>query len=237
MIGVVLVALSWALLRWQGKSLRELGFDRPQRRIYELGVGCLVAGAFAAMRCLYAAWAGGMSWVVNDSLADGAIAESLRFDVNSVLYEELLFRGYLLYKAIQWWGERRGVAVSAVSFGVYHWFSMELFGNPVAMVMTFVMTGLFGWMCAVAFAKSGSVALPIGLHLGWNLVTNTVFSSGPLGARLLLLDPDRMDTLGGLDRLLIELGVPLSLPILVLCLLLARKSPLGEVSPAPGESR
>ena len=36
-----------------------------------------------------------------------------------------------------------------------------------------------GW--ALAFAKTKSIAFPIGFHLGWNFIHNTVFSKGPYG--------------------------------------------------------
>jgi hypothetical protein len=41
-------------------------------------------------------------------------------------------------------------------------------------------------MWARAFVATGSVAAPIGLHLGWNAVSYLVFSAGPLGPALLV---------------------------------------------------
>ena len=42
-----------------------------------------------------------------------------------MLYEELLFRGYLLYQAMRLLGARRAVLLDAAAFGVYHWFSYD----------------------------------------------------------------------------------------------------------------
>lgn len=41
-------------------------------------------------------------------------------------------------------------------------------------------------MFAFAYAKTKSLFAPVGLHLGWNLVTAIVFSSGPLGDQWLV---------------------------------------------------
>jgi len=48
------------------------------------------------------------------------------------------------------------------------------------------MTGIWGFMFAMAFAKTKSLYLPIGLHFGWNLISTVVFSQGPLGNQLLI---------------------------------------------------
>ena len=122
----------------------------------------------------------------NTTLVPGALLNGLRFTVNSVLYEELVFRGYLLYQAVRFLGPRRAVLADAAAFGVYHWFSYGVIGNPVVMAYVFLLTGAVGLMWARAFVATGSVAAPIGLHLGWNAVGYIVFSAGPLGAGLLV---------------------------------------------------
>lgn len=186
MIGLLLLFASWLLLRLEGRSLRELGFDFPARRMREFALGFLVTGLFVTVQQLGCAAATHDSWQLNPAFTWGLLGQQLRWTLNSVLYEELLFRGYLLYQAIRLLGERRGVWLGAALFGVYHWFSFGVIGNPVAMVYVLVLTGAFGGMCALAFAKTKSIAAPIGLHLGWNLISYVVFSTGPSGAALLL---------------------------------------------------
>ncbi|WP_460803278.1 lysostaphin resistance A-like protein [Microbulbifer agarilyticus] len=105
----------------------------------------------------------------------------------SVLFEELLFRGAILYLLIRYIGIIKACLLSSVIFGVYHWFSYEVFGaRPVLMLYIFLVTGMGGWMFAFAYAKTKSLFAPVGLHLGWNLVTAIVFSSGPLGNQWLI---------------------------------------------------
>jgi len=184
MIGPILLAVSWLLLRFEGKSLGTIGIDSQAVRARQFAAGFLVAGFAVLVQQLGLAAAAGVSWQLNRDADAGLVAHGLRWNVNSVLYEELLFRGYLLYQAIRRLGVRRGVLLGAAAFGVYHWFSYGVIGNPVMMAFVFLFTGAFGLMLALAFAVTKSVALPIGLHLGWNLVSYLGFSAGPLGRGL-----------------------------------------------------
>ncbi|WP_324719604.1 CPBP family intramembrane glutamic endopeptidase [Salinimicrobium sp. HB62] len=100
--------------------------------------------------------------------------------LRSVLYEELLFRGALLFLALKYLGKFRGVFLSATVFGIYHWFSYNVFGDLVQMIYTFIITGTGGVVFAYAYNMTRSLYLPIGLHLGWNYVTIVIFSQGLL---------------------------------------------------------
>jgi uncharacterized protein len=185
-IGPILLAISWFLLFLEGRGLGALGVDRPRRRLGQLALGFVFLGSAAAFQQLGLSLAAGDPFVPNAALQSGTLLNGLRFTVNSVLYEELVFRGYLLYQAVRFLGPKRAVLIDAAAFGVYHWFSYGVIGNPVVMAYVFLLTGAFGLMWARAFVATGSVAAPIGLHLGWNSVGYLVFSAGPLGAGLLL---------------------------------------------------
>ena len=129
----------------------------------------------------------GSVWNINPTFTAAKFLSGSWWTMQSVLYEELIFRGALLYIAIQKIGEKRAVWLSAICFGIYHWFSMGAFGNWVVMTYLFVGTGIMGYIFALAYAKTKSLYLPIGLHFGWNLVNNIVFSQGPNGDQLLII--------------------------------------------------
>lgn len=183
---LLLLVVSWVLLRFQKKGLGVLGLNQPARRLREFEFGFLVAGLAAALQQVGFGLAMGIPWQLNPGMTAGAIWESLRWNTNSVLVEELLFRGYLLYQACRLLGPRQAVWLAAAAFGIYHWFSYGAIGNPAAMAYVFILTASFGGMCALAFTKTDSMVAPIGLHLGWNLIMYGVFSAGPLGPGLLI---------------------------------------------------
>jgi uncharacterized protein len=220
---VALFAASWLLLRLEGKSLDALGFNQPRRRFTEFGIGLLIMGAAAALQHQAYAFHFGVSWQLNPDTTGLRILESVRWVATSVLGEELLFRGYLLYLAIRFTGRLPGILISAAAFGIYHWFSFNVIGNVPMMVFVFFFTGAFGFMAALAFQRTGSLAAPIGLHLGWNLVVISIYSSGPLGKLLLVPSAGTLPMrAGGTWGVLIGIVLPLIF-IAAVCGYLVRK--------------
>lgn len=217
MIGPILLALSWILLRLERRGLRDLGLDQPRRRAGEFLLGLSVFGVASALQQLGLSVAASDPFVVNPQVDASILLNGIRFNINSVLYEELLFRGYLLFLAMRWLGATRASLLSAAAFGAYHWFSYGVIGNPVAMVYVFVLTGAFGYVWARAFVVTGSVLAPIGMHLGWNAVAQLIFSAGPLEATLLVPTSGRLPIrVGGGASLVLNVLLPIAVVVAVL---------------------
>ena len=189
MIGIlVLISISWLLLYLiEKKSILALGLLPPGKRLKQLGLGFLVTSILCVLVQYLEAYLKNSSWILNEKITSGLVLKSLWWDFKSVLTEELLFRGALLYLLIQKIGSKKSILISAIAFGIYHWFSYGVFGNLIAMLFVFIGTGLMGYAWAWAFAKTRSMLLGFGLHLGWNVTYNTVFSKGPLGELVFLL--------------------------------------------------
>lgn len=186
MIGLILLAATWILLRLEGKGLAAIGVDQPPRRVMEFLVGVALMGTAALVQQLASAIVMDDALVPNPRLTSSVLGEGVRLLLNSLLYEELAFRGYLLFQAVRWLGPTRAAWLDAIAFGIYHWFSYGVIGNPVVMLYVLVMTGAFGFMLARAFVATGSISAPLGLHLGWNAVVQLLFSAGPPGAMVLV---------------------------------------------------
>lgn len=95
--------------------------------------------------------------------------------VGVAIYEELIFRGYQLVNIAdgisgRWVGPRAALLIAAflssVAFGLAH------LGNPGASVVSSINIAAAGLMLASAFLATGELAIPMGLHLGWNLFQN-----------------------------------------------------------------
>ncbi|MDF0705788.1 CPBP family intramembrane glutamic endopeptidase [Flagellimonas okinawensis] len=183
MIGVlVLIAISWLLLYLlEKKTILALGFFPVAKRLKQFLIGFLVTAVLCVLVQLLEAYLKSSTWVLNQNISAAAILHSFWWDVKSVLTEELIFRGALLYLLIQKIGTTKSILISAIAFGIYHWFSYGVLGNAMAMILVFIGTGLMGYAWAWAFSKTKSIMLPFGLHLGWNFIYNSIFSKGPLG--------------------------------------------------------
>ncbi len=183
MLGILIILLaSWLILfLFEKKSLLALGFTPFGLRLKQFGLGFLVSAAICAGVTHLLAALRSETWLLNSQFNFTLLLDSLWYDLKSVFTEELIYRGALLYLLIKKLGSKKGVLISAIVFGVYHWFSFGALGNVVPMIYVFLLTGLMGLVWAYAFAKTKSIMLPFGLHLGWNAMNNGLFSKGPLG--------------------------------------------------------
>jgi membrane protease YdiL (CAAX protease family) len=164
-----------------------LGIAPSRRRGQELLVGMLFMAADGVINFLGEAHVKEVSYQLNPEYGLGKFLGASFWVLKAVVLEELAFRGALFYLLIKYSGAIRGCLISSALFGVFHWFSYEVFSSRlILMAYIFLVTGAGGWMFSYAYAKTRSLYAPIGLHLGWNLVTAIVFSSGPVGDQLLL---------------------------------------------------
>lgn len=188
MIGILVqLAISWAIVWWFEKGdLGCLGLTPTRKRAIDFFIFFLIAVVFAVSSFFLKMLIAKQSWIVNPSLSSSGILQAIWFTIKSVLFEELIFRGVLLYILIKKWGSMPAIIISAVAFGVYHWFSHELWGNPMQMAIEFVMSGLMGLILAYGYAKSKSLYIPVAIHLGWNLVMMVIFSGSSIGPQLFI---------------------------------------------------
>ncbi len=216
MAGIIVeLIVSWLLLWFiYKKNLAVLGFRPTKNRLMNFFVGLFIAASCCILYQIMTTSFVNNSWRLNKQMTGKIFLESSRWTFISVLYEELIFRGALLYIAIKKIGVLKACILSAVCFGIYHWFTFNAFGNPVMMIFTFLMTAIVGFTWAFAFAKTGSLFLATGLHLGWNLVYNIVFTNGNYGQALLVRA--NANQLQGVLSMLVFLFQVFALPIITL---------------------
>ena len=188
MIGLlVITAISWLLLFFiEKKNILALGFLPVVKRLKQFLIGFIITGMLCVLVQYTEAYLKASVWVLDENSTTAIVLKSFWWDFKSVLTEELLFRGAILFILIRKIGSKKSILISAIAFGIYHWFSYGVLGNIPAMILVFIGTGLMGYAWAWAFSKTKSIMLPFGLHLGWNFVHNTIFSKGPLGAMVLV---------------------------------------------------
>jgi membrane protease YdiL (CAAX protease family) len=188
MIGIVVqLALSW-LLVWlfDRSNLSVLGLMPTKVRLQHFLIFVFIAAAFSASGFGLKMWIGEQRWQLNPEWTSARIGGGVWFNIKSVLYEELIFRGALFYILIKKLGTTKAIWISSAAFGMYHWFSQGTLGHPMSMLITFVVTGAMGLVLAYGYAKTQSLYVSIAIHFGWNVVQQVVFSNGPIGKRLLI---------------------------------------------------
>jgi uncharacterized protein len=188
MIGILIqLALSWLLVWFFDRSnLSVLGLVPTKVRLQHFAIFLLIAAAFSTSGFMLKMWIAEQRWQLNPAWTSALIVDGVWFNIKSVLYEELIFRGALFYILIKKLGVTKSIWISATAFGMYHWFSQGSLGDPMSMLITFVVTGAMGLVLAYGYSKTQSLYVPIAIHFGWNVVQQVGFSNGPIGKRLLI---------------------------------------------------
>lgn len=191
MIGILIqLALSWILVYLtEKKNLGVLGFMPRIERVKDFLLFFIITACCSASGFITGWMVYGIEWNLNPEFSLGLIGEGIWWNVKSVFFEELIFRGVLLYILVKRLGIKTAVLISSIAFGIYHWFSQNAFGDPAQMLITFLVTGIMGLVYATGYTRTFSLYIPVAIHLGWNLVQGVVFSQTVIGSQLLI--PDR----------------------------------------------
>lgn len=229
---LVQLIVSWLIIWFFEKNdLGVLGLYPATKRMTGFAVFFLVTALCCAsgffMRMLFA----GQHWELNPQLTTHILFTGIWWNIKSVIFEELIFRGVVLYILVKKLGHSRAIFISAIAFGIYHWFSHEVLGNPVQMLITFLITGTMGLVYAYAYSKTFSIFYPIAIHLGWNLTGSVIFSNSVLGNQLLIPVQPVPDMQVGYFIYFCIMFVPLIAAILVNYFMLSRRKQEPMVLP------
>ena len=171
-----LLAISWLLIwLFEKGNLSVLGLSPTKSRLTYFVILFIVTALCCStgflMRMLFAK----EQFVLNPNLNATLIVIGAWSVLKSVLFEELLSRGILLYILIKKIGQKWAILISAIIFGALHWNNMETLGDIRQMAIIFFWPFIFGLLFAYAYAKSFSLYFPIAIHFGWNLSQNFIF--------------------------------------------------------------
>ena len=184
---LIFIVLTWlSIFLLEKRNIFRSWLTPANQRLKEFMLGFILMGSLCLISQLFFSVINDISWSVSGEITITKFISATLADVNSVLIEELVFRGVLLYVLIRYTSERTGLIVSAAAFGIYHWFSYGVLGNVLGMTLVFINTGFMGYVFAKAYVKTQSIVLPVGLHLGWNWINGSIFSNGLNGTILLV---------------------------------------------------
>jgi membrane protease YdiL (CAAX protease family) len=142
------------------------------RRVWALqaligfGLGLLLVGTMFLIELA-------AGWLVPREVAAAGAAAALAVGLGRALLvaaiEETIFRGLILEYLRRPIGTLWAVAVSSIAFAAVHGFNSN--ATPLALINLAVAGALF----ALAYLVGRGLALPIGLHAGWNWFEGSVF--------------------------------------------------------------
>jgi membrane protease YdiL (CAAX protease family) len=188
MIGIIFqLVISWILIWFFEKgNLGVLGFFPTKKRLMDFILFFFITAACCSSDFIMRMSFAGQQWKLNPNLSIALISEGVWWNIKSVMFEELIFRGVLFYILIKKLGAMKAIIISSIAFGIYHWFSQNAWGNAGQMAVLFLITGIMGLLYAYGYAKTFSLYIPIAIHLGWNLTRSVIFSETVIGDQLLV---------------------------------------------------
>lgn len=150
---------------------RALGWTFHSGWLRDALAGSLVGALSISLAALICLAYGSYSFTVASEAAPvvKTLASSAAFFTLAAAAEETLFRGYPLQTALRAWPAWLAVVPTSLLFAYVHT------DNPYAVSgYTFLNTSIAGFWLAVAYVRTRSLWLPLGLHWGWNFTMGSL---------------------------------------------------------------
>jgi len=192
--------LTYLMLKQEKSSLNSLGLNWQKNILLHLAIGIL-SGLVVIFTII-----GSLLLTTNlDFEATNRtsfftyISMSISTILILALMEEVIFRGYILFKLKQVFGIRIAIYATAVTFGLYHGLSIDSLMGPAIWGL------LYGWMAI----KSQGIALPTAFHfaLNWGQSVFNMKEKYVVGPYEFVLSehvsPEHVDTAGLIIQLIV----------------------------------
>ncbi|HJV90544.1 MAG TPA: type II CAAX endopeptidase family protein [Holophagaceae bacterium] len=172
------LAASWICLRAERESLASIGFVPDRRWARELGFGVAGGAGIMLLTALLTMGLGGFHWIRGTATL-GVAAWGFLLYVLVAFNEETLFRGYLFQRLIRGLGEWPTQLLMAGLFAFAHWGNPGMHGATKAWATLNI--ALAAVLLGLCYLRTKSLALPIGVHLGWNWTQGNLLGFGVSG--------------------------------------------------------
>ncbi len=161
-----LLGVTWVCVRLRRESLSGIGFVLDRRWARELGQGTLIGIASAVLAVALIAAVGGVRFELDPERSLATLAQGVCLFLFVALFEETLFRGFVFQRLVAASGVWFAQIGLGLLFATGHWDNPEMHGATLIWATFELFLGAV--LLGLAYLRTRSLALPIGLHLGWN---------------------------------------------------------------------
>lgn len=176
---IFILLVTWICCLLRRESLATVGFKIDSRWAKHFLLGSLfsIVSMIAIVGLIWAV--GGVSFELDAQRSVSVLMSGLYICLFTSLFEETLHRGFIFQRLIGGIGIVGAQLVIAAVFATGHWGNPGMEGSTLIFASIDLALGsvLFG----LAYVRTGSLALPIGLHLGWNWMQGNVLGFGVSG--------------------------------------------------------
>jgi membrane protease YdiL (CAAX protease family) len=176
---VISLVATWLCLRTEGNPLADVGLRLDRRFLAEVALGSLGGAALMLATAGLIHGLGGFHLVRDPGTGPAALAMGAWSFLAVACFEEVLFRGYAFQRAVRGLGFGGAQAVFALAFAYLHWDNPGMVGATRAWATLNI--ALAALLLGLCWRRTGRLALPIGVHLGWNWTQGNLLGFGVSG--------------------------------------------------------
>jgi membrane protease YdiL (CAAX protease family) len=163
---VFVLLVTWICMRLRRQALSGVGL-RLDAAWLRQGLGGIAFGAAQMLAVAGSIFlAGGVRFELDPAHGFAALAYGAWFFAWVAVLEELLFRGFVFQRLVDGIGAPTALLLMASLFALAHWGNPGMAGSTV--VVATIDNALGAILLGLAWLRTGSLALPIGIHFGWN---------------------------------------------------------------------
>lgn len=186
LIGLILI--SWLIIWLFTKAnFSVLGLTPTTERLKYFAILFIVSGILSSTTFILRMYFAEEKYILTSKLTLDSILLETWHQFRTVMTEELICRGALLYILIKKIGQTKAIIISSVFFAVLHWINGGVWGNLIQMTIVFLFTFAMGLLLAFSYAKTFSLLIPFAIHFGWNLMQNYIFPDTANGNHIFIL--------------------------------------------------
>jgi len=176
---LVLLIFSRLLTALEGVSLASLGLAFGPRWAREFAMGLGIGAGVILGSALLLALAGGVRFRLGAGPLVWPLLTGALFYLLPAVNEELAYRGYSFQRVTRRLGGKAALLLLSVLFALAHRANPNLAGSVAW--LSLVNIGLAGVLLGLGQLRTGSLALPMGIHLAWNWAQGPLLGFGVSG--------------------------------------------------------
>jgi membrane protease YdiL (CAAX protease family) len=176
---IIILLITLLCLKLRKESLSDVGMGINSLWLKQFSIGTIVGSTMIFFTVLLIWIIGGVTFELDTNRSIQTLTYGLYLFLIGSLLEEILHRGFIFQRLIDGIGVWGAQILIASLFAFGHW------GNPGMEGMTLIFSSidlfLGSLIFGLAYIKTRSLALPIGLHLGWNWAQGNILGFGVSG--------------------------------------------------------
>lgn len=174
-----LLLVTAVCVRLRKEPLSSIGYVLDRRWVRELGLGTGLGIASALLAVVLIGISGGVRLELDPARSVPVLVYGIYVYLFVALFEETLFRGFPFQRFVAGAGPWIAQIVLGLVFAASHWGNPDMQGTT--MIIASIELFLGAVLLGLAYLRTRSLALPIGIHFGWNWVLGYVMGFGVSG--------------------------------------------------------